>query len=150
VYGEFIHINSSRGGLGKLANIDKMPVYGRSSSHGRADKVCSPARTLATFEITIAGGGASLAWFQSVCIHGKAHGAPWFTPLKTRGLKDFVQSFSFSLLFDEPGAWYHQSQLHIFSNFLAQFAYYRRSLTHVFDAAVGARTDKHFIDKQVV
>src|SRR3569833_1708408 len=65
-----------------LADIGEVAGYGGGSSHHGTDQVRSTATSLASFEIAIAGGGATLAWLQNVGVHTQAHGTARFPPLK--------------------------------------------------------------------
>jgi hypothetical protein len=79
--------------MAKFAHIDKVAVNGRCSSHGWADQMGASTGTLAAFKVAVAGGGTAFAGFQTVGVHGQAHGAARFAPLKARGGENVVQTF---------------------------------------------------------
>jgi hypothetical protein len=83
--------------------IHEMAFDCRGYGHGRRHEMGPPARPLAPFEISIAGRGAALSWLKHVGIHGQAHTAAGFPPLESRLFEQSVESFLFSLLFDETG-----------------------------------------------
>lgn len=60
------------------------------------------ARSLATFEIPVARGGATLARLQDIGIHGETHAAPGLPPLEPGLAEDSVEPFRLRLLLDEP------------------------------------------------
>src|ERR1017187_4667034 len=76
-----------------LPYIRKMPFNRGGGRHHRADQMRASAAALAPFEISIAGGGATLAGLQDVGIHAEAHRASRFTPLKTGIDENAVQAF---------------------------------------------------------
>src|SRR5262245_55761157 len=87
-----------------LPNIHEMAGdRGRRRHRGR-NKMRAAPKTLAALEIAVRGRGAALAGREAVRVHGKAHGAAWLTPLKTRGKKDRIKPLGFGLLFDKPRA----------------------------------------------
>ena len=108
-------------GSNEFPDIHEVTMNRCSCSHGRADQMGSPARTLTAFKIAVAGGCATFAGLQPVGIHGQAHGATRLTPFKTGGRKDLVQPFALGLLLDESRARHNQSQLHVFRNLLSDF-----------------------------
>ena len=85
---------------------------------------------------------------QAVGIHGEAHRAARFAPFKTSFDKYFVQAFFFGLFFHQTGAWDNQYALYIVRFFTAFGD--GGGFAQIFDAAVGARTDKDDIDRDFV
>jgi hypothetical protein len=127
-----------------------MAVHGRRGRHGWADQMGASARTLTTFEVAVAGGGTALARLQAVSVHGQAHGATRLAPLKACGLEDFVQPFTFGLRLDQTRAGHDHGQLYVSGDFLPQLFNDGCCLAHVFNAAVGARANEHFVHIDVV
>ena len=105
---------------------------------------------LTAFEVTVGCGGATLAGFQLVGVHGQTHGATGFAPFKTSGFENLVQALLLGLGFDQTRARNHHGKLDVLGHFLTQLFHHGGGFAHVFNSAVGARTDKHFVDKQVV
>lgn len=66
--------------------------------------MCAPSGSLASFEIAVAGRGASFARLQDVGIHGQAHAAPRFPPLEAGFTEHAIEPFLLGLLFDEARA----------------------------------------------
>jgi hypothetical protein len=86
------------------------PVDGRRCRHGWADQMGAATSALAAFKVAVAGAGAALTGFQAVCIHGQAHAATRFAPLKACRHENLVQAFAFGLFLDQPRARHHQCQ----------------------------------------
>ena len=107
--------------LNKLSDVNKVAVNGGGCSHGRADQMRATTGALPAFEIAVAGRGAALAGLKPVGVHGQAHGAAGFTPLKAGSHKNLVQAFALGLLFDQTGAGHHQGKLDVFGDFLPDF-----------------------------
>ena len=82
-----------------LTDAVAINLHGSGGGHCGTDQVCATSRTLAAFEIAVAGAGATLAGFQPVCIHGQAHAAAGLAPFKASGFEDFMQTFALGLLF---------------------------------------------------
>jgi hypothetical protein len=77
-------------------------------SHGRGHKMCPATSPLPPFEVPVAGRCATLPRLKHISIHGKAHAAAGFPPLKTRFFENSIEAFLFSLLLDQSRSWHHQ------------------------------------------
>ena len=78
-----------------------MTVNRGRCSHGRADQMGTSAVALAAFKVAVAGGCTALAGLEFVCVHGQAHRATGFAPLKTGGFEYLVQTFALGLRFHQ-------------------------------------------------
>src|SRR6266581_997025 len=58
-----------------VSNISKMPGDGGRCSHHGADQVRASAAALASFEIAVAGGGATLRRAEDIRVHAQTHRA---------------------------------------------------------------------------
>ena len=89
--------------LVRVSGPGKSPVVGKVASdsgggrHLRADEMCSPVLSLASFKVSVRGRGAALEGGQLVGVHADAHGAPRLTPLETGLDKDGMESLLFRL-----------------------------------------------------
>src|ERR1700730_7032639 len=81
-----------RGSCHERPHVCQTAGDSRRSRHHWAHQMRSPALSLAPFKVTVRRGGASLARVEPVVVHRHAHGTPGFSPLKTRGLKDAVET----------------------------------------------------------
>ena len=108
------------------------------------------AGALAPFKVAVAGRCTALAGLKPVGVHRQAHRAAWLAPFKTSSHKDLVQPFAFGLFLDQPGTRHDQRQPDVFSHLLADLLDDGGSFAHIFNAAVGARTNKHLVDKNIV
>src|SRR5215467_10735839 len=66
--------------LQQFADVRQAAGDGGGGGHGRAHQVRTAAATLASLEVAVGGGGATLAGLQLVGIHGEAHGAARLAP----------------------------------------------------------------------
>ena len=70
----------------------------------RGDEVGATPSTLTSFEVAVAGAGATLTRLELVGIHGEAHRAPRLPPVKAGFAEDLRQALGFGLLLDQAGA----------------------------------------------
>src|SRR3546814_10777488 len=87
--------------LAKVPDIDEMAGDGGGGGHRRAYQMRAPALALAAFEITIRGRGAAFPRFEAIRVHGQAHRATRFAPLKPGVQEYLVQPLFFRLHFDQ-------------------------------------------------
>src|SRR5688572_4399109 len=85
-------------------DIDEVPFDSGGDSHRRRHEMSPAAGSLASFEVSIAGGGAALSGPKHIGIHRQAHTAAGFPPFKPCLFEQSVESFLFGLLFHETGA----------------------------------------------
>src|ERR1700678_1497522 len=90
-----------------IPNVSEMSGNRSRGRHHGADEVGAPATALATFEITIAGGGAAFSRLQDVGIHAETHGASRFAPFESSIEKNLVQAFLLRGMLDGLRAGHH-------------------------------------------
>ncbi len=100
--------------LSELTNVHKVTMNGSCRGHGWAHQVRATAGALTAFKVAVAGAGATLARFESIGVHGQAHGATGLAPFKASGLEDFVKAFALGLFFDQARARHHHGQFDSF------------------------------------
>ena len=61
-----------------------------------------------------------------------------------------MQTFLLGLRFDQTRAGHNHGQLDVLGHFLTEFFNHSSRFAHVLNPAVGARTNEHLVDKQVV
>jgi hypothetical protein len=79
-----------------------MASDGGSSRHGGRHEVRAATAPLTAFEIAVAGAGTAFARFQTVVIHGEAHGAARLAPLEPGLDEDLVEALGLGLCFTRP------------------------------------------------
>src|SRR5690606_36550594 len=84
-----------------VTHIGQATDHSRCGRHCRAHQMGAPTASLPPLEVAVRRGGAAIAFFQLVRIHGKAHRAAGLAPFKTGILKDLVQPLFFRLKLDE-------------------------------------------------
>src|ERR1700722_333052 len=129
-----------------ISNVFKMSLNPRCSSHHRTHQMGPSAAPLPAFEIAVAGRGATLPRLQNVRIHSQAHRASRLAPLKSGVLKYPVQPFLLGYTLHRLRARYHHRPN--FRTHVMSFRNPRRS-PQIFNARVGARSDKNAIDSDV-
>ncbi|BBG29876.1 diguanylate cyclase/phosphodiesterase with PAS/PAC and GAF sensor [Zymobacter palmae] len=156
---EFFHANILRTDCGQksggsrqrfrveITDIDKMARNRCCRCHGRADEVRTTAVSLTSFEVAVGRRGTVLTVAQLVGVHRQAHGATRFTPFKPCLDQNTIKTFLLSLFLDQPRPRHHHRQLDGRCN-MATFRN-ARGFTDVFDTTVGARTDKHFVYRDI-
>src|SRR5436305_8807609 len=92
---ELFHFDS----LQDRSDVGDYTGYCRCSCSQRTCQERSATFALASFEVAVACGDAILAWLQLISVHGNAHGAARFTPIRTGLFENTVQSFGLRLLF---------------------------------------------------
>src|SRR5579883_1051623 len=98
--------------------------------------------TLASFEVTVAGGDAVFAGLELIAIHCDAHGAAGLAPVASGGAEDLVEAFGFGLAFDFHGAGNdHDADARVH---LAAFEN-RGGGAEIRDAGVGAASDEDHV-----
>src|SRR5579862_6418440 len=130
-----------------FADVDEMPCNRRRRRHRRTDQVCAATLALTPFEVAIRGAGASLSRLEHVGIHREAHAASRLAPLEAGFSEYFVEPETFRLGLHFLRAWHHH-RMHRWRNFVA-FDDTGRGLK-IAEARVGARSDKHAIDFDVL
>src|SRR5215475_13823403 len=95
------------GSLVPLPDIDEMALDGGSYSHGGRHEMRPAACPLSPFYVPIASGSAPFPRLKHVGIHGEAHAAAGFSPLKACLFENSIESFLFGLLRDQTGSRYH-------------------------------------------
>mmetsp|Transcript_1696 Transcript_1696/g.4480 ORF Transcript_1696/g.4480 Transcript_1696/m.4480 type:complete len:285 (+) Transcript_1696:937-1791(+) len=120
----------------------------RSGSHSRGDEVRAPATPLPPLEVTVRSRGAPLACHKLVLVHGQAHGAAGFTPLKARRLEDDIEALLLSHLLHNPGARHDKCRCDGGGHFLP--VYDRSHSPQVLDTSVGARADEDLVEHDCV
>src|SRR5690242_6091908 len=118
---------------------------GRGSRHFRADKMGTTALSLPPLEVTVGGGGASLAGLEDVRVHTQAHRAAGLTPFEARFRKDAIQSFLLGLYLHEPRARYDDG-IHPLRH-PASLCESGRG-TQIFDTTIRTGTDEDAVDAQ--
>mmetsp|Transcript_5266 Transcript_5266/g.10699 ORF Transcript_5266/g.10699 Transcript_5266/m.10699 type:complete len:671 (-) Transcript_5266:225-2237(-) len=129
--------------VGMVADVRQRSGDGRRGGHGGAHEVGPSAVSLAAFEVSVGGGGASFQRLEFVGVHGEAHGAAGFAEVEAGVGEYFVEAFVLGLFFDEAGAGDDHG---VDSG--GDFAAHGESghFADVFDAAVGAGADEDFVD----
>src|SRR3978361_1639111 len=104
------------------------------------------ALALAAFEVAVRRCRAALPRCELVGVHAPTHRAAGLTPLSARGSEDLAQAFTFGLRTDPHRPWYDQHP-HAVGHFSAMQDLGHR--TQILDAAVGARSDEHRVDRNL-
>src|SRR5271157_1434324 len=108
--------------------------------------MCAAFETLTALKIAVRGRSATFARRQTVGIHRQTHRAARFPPFETGGEENLVQTFSFRLFLDQPGAGNDHgvdmagdlAALRDFSGF-----------AQILDTAIGAGADEDAVDLDV-
>src|SRR5258708_28356784 len=125
------------------ANVGEMAGHGRGRRHHGTDEMGPPASSLAAFEVAIAGGGAPLARLQDVGVNARTHGAARLRPFESGATEDAVEPFAFRIALDRLGAG-DNHRPYLPADLVASD--HAGGGAQVFDAPVGAGTDKDPID----
>src|SRR5581483_11549523 len=116
-----------------------MPGDGRRRRHRGTDEMGAPAASLATLEVAVTGGGATLALGKLVAVHGDTHAASRLAPLEAGFAEDVSQPFLLGHAAHMGRAGYHQ-RAHGWRNALAFDV--TRGQPQVFQARIGAGADE--------
>src|SRR5215469_6757314 len=87
--------------------VRKMPLNGGCSRHHGAHQVSSPAASLPTFKIAVAGRGAPFPWLQDVGIHTEAHRTSRFPPFEPGIEENPIEAFLLRRTFHGLGTRHH-------------------------------------------
>mmetsp|Transcript_15937 Transcript_15937/g.29595 ORF Transcript_15937/g.29595 Transcript_15937/m.29595 type:complete len:233 (+) Transcript_15937:234-932(+) len=103
----------------------------------------SPAVALSPFKVAVGRRGTSLLRLELVSIHGQAHTASWFTPIKSSFNQDLVESLFFCLLLDKSRSWNHHRM-----NSICDLAAHCNSghIANVFNTAVSTGSNKYLFN----
>src|SRR6185369_12856363 len=82
-----------------LAHVSKVALDCRRGGHHRTHEMRAAAASLASFEVTIARGRATLARLQNVGVHSQTHRTTSFAPLETRFTEDAIETFALGRAF---------------------------------------------------
>ncbi|GKT45680.1 uncharacterized protein ColSpa_05861 [Colletotrichum spaethianum] len=132
----------------KLSDIGKLADNGGGSSHDRGHEMRSGSGTLATLEVSVAGGCTSLLGSKDVRVHAQAHTAARLTPLKAGALENLVQTLLLGLGLDETGAGDDHGALDVVRNLLALDDL--GSGAQILDAGICAGSDEDLVDDDVL
>jgi hypothetical protein len=77
-----------------------MALDSGSHGHGRRHEMRPSSGPLPAFEVPIAGGSATFSRLKHIGVHGEAHAAASFSPLKASFFEDSIEAFLFGLLLD--------------------------------------------------
>src|SRR6266540_2699756 len=127
-----------------IANVDEMTGDCGSGGHRGTDEMRASAATLTAFEISVAGGGAALAFAERVGIHAETHGASGLTPFRPRVDEHAIEAFLFRLRFDDSGT-RNDHGVNAAVEFVS--AENARCFAEIFETAIGARADKHAVHR---
>lgn len=135
-------------GLHDLANIGETTSDGSGGGHGRADQVGAATGSLASLEVTVAGGGTTFTRLKLVSVHTKAHGAASLTEVKSSVEEDLVKALINSHLLNETRARDNHSVLDVFSNLLALDDV--SDGTKILNTSVGTRSDEDLVNLDAI
>src|SRR5262245_65895128 len=129
-----------------IADVDEAAGKRRCCRHHRRDEMGAPEPALAALEIAVRGRGTALLGAKLIRVHAEAHRAAWLAPVEACVLEDLVEAFGLSLLLHQPRARHD----HGADDFMYMPTVdYARSLAQILDAAIGAGTDVHAVERQV-
>lgn len=134
--------------VGELAHVGELADDGSGGGHDGGHQVGAALGTLATFEVAVAGGGATLLGGEDVGVHAEAHGATSLAPLKTGLLEDLVKALSLSLVLDETRAGDDEGALDVGGDLLALNDL--GGSAEILDTGVGAGADEDLVDLNVL
>ncbi len=106
----------------------------------------SPAASLPTFKIPVAGGGAALARLQNIRIHSQAHRASRFAPFESRIQKNLMQAFLLRRALHRLRSRHHHRS-HICIYMMA--ASHARRRPQILQPRICARPDEYAVDADV-
>ncbi|GKT69967.1 lysine-specific demethylase 8 [Colletotrichum tofieldiae] len=132
----------------KLPDVGKLADNGGGGSHDGGHEMRPGSGTLATLEVSVAGGRASLLCGEDVRVHAQAHAAASLAPLEAGALENLVQTLLLGLGLDEARAGDDHGALDVGRDLLALDDL--GGGAQVLDAGICAGADEDLVDDDVL
>lgn len=131
-----------------LTNVGKLTNNGSSGRHSGRHQVSAALGTLATLEVTVGGGSATLLRGENIGVHTQTHRATSLTPLEASIGENLVQALSLSLLLDQTRTGNDHGAQNVRSNLLAVDNL--GSSAKILNAGVCARSDEDLVHRDLL